>query len=248
VFVFSSALLAYALKPRRTDWSIYGVQFRWRDENDREIHYDSVQQMAQNIAAEIGQICGGENFLLIGSSFSAMVAFEVARELQASGHEPALTILIEPSLLYSRRAWFEVDLYKAGELKQGQNLYLKWLLVNNPLRARFWRRLQELAGKYRETMPTDKGAADSSAEFDPYEFARTKALRRSYHASQFTGPSVLIACTDNTWLIERDWRTRLSKSCPMHVLDTDHRAILQDPVMSDAVVPIIIEETGKKLT
>ncbi len=247
VFVFSSALLAYALKPQRDDWSIYGVQFRWRDEKDREIVYDSVQHMAKFMADEIRDLCGDGKFLLIGSSFSAMVAFEVARHLQATGHEPALTILIEPSLLHGRRAWFEFDLHKAGELKQGQNPYLKWLLVNNPLRPRFWRRLADLSSKRREAAPSDGTSAGTREDFDAYEFARTKALRLSYTPTDYLGPSTLIACLDNAWLISRDWQSRLNEACTTHILDTDHRGILRDPFMSKSVVPVVIEEAEKSL-
>ncbi|MDJ0812613.1 MAG: thioesterase domain-containing protein [Woeseiaceae bacterium] len=248
VFVFSSALLAYALKPQREDWSIYGVQFRWRDDDDREIHYDSVQHMAEFIAAEISHLCGHGDFLLIGSSFSAMVAFEVARQLQSTGREPALTILIEPSLLHGRRAWFEFDLHKAGKLKQGQNPYLKWLLVNNPLRARFWRRLSELSAKRREAVLSDGSPSGTREEADAYEFARTKSLRLRYQPSEYSGPSTLIACLDNAWLIGRDWQPRLNEDCLMHILDTDHRGILRDPFMSRSVVPVVVEEIEQSVT
>jgi hypothetical protein len=61
------------------------------------------------------------------------------------------------------------------------------------------------------------------------------------------GPSTLIACLDNAWLISRDWQSRLNETCTMHILDADHRSILRDPFMSKSVVPVVIEEAEKSL-
>jgi acyl carrier protein len=245
VFVFSSARLAYALKPRQEDWSIYGVQFRWRDKDDREIHYGSVQEMAKHIAAEIRHLCGGDEFLLVGSSFSAMVAYEVATHLRSDGIEPKLTILIEPSLLHTRRSWFELDLDSTGQFRQGKNPYLRWALLNNPLRAQFWRRLAEESSKRKEGTPSDSGSPGASIESRAYEVARAKRLRRHYKPSNFVGASVLLAGSDSSWLVCRDWRSRLGQDCSVHILDTDHDGILRDPFMSDVVIPIIIREAGR---
>ncbi len=249
VFVFSSARLAYALKPRREDWSIFGVQYRWRDENEQDIHYDSIEHLAEGIASEIRQLCDDRKFLLIGSSFSAMVAFEAARQLQASGREPTLTVLIEPSLLHRRRTWFELDLNDAGELRQGQNPYLKWLWVNNPLRARFWRRLAKVSARRRGTSPGNGTAsgADTSADTSFYEYVRAQELRRSFRPAEYSGPAALIACSNNSWLISRDWQRRLRDDCAMHVLDTDHHGILLDPFMSESVIPVVIDDVEKSL-
>jgi thioesterase domain-containing protein/acyl carrier protein len=247
VFVFSSARLAYALKPRRDDWSIYGVQYRWRDDDGGDIHYDGVEHLARGIASEIGRLCGDDKFLLIGASFSAMVAFEVARQLQGSGQEPTQTILIEPALLHRRSTWFELDLNDAGELREGQNPYLKWLLVNNPLRAHFWRRLSKQLGKSRDAGPDSAATSSNRARQRAYEYARARTLRLGYRPGTFTGPSALIACSGNSWLISRDWQSRLPGNSSVHYLDTDHHNILLEPFMSAAVVPVIIDEIDKSL-
>jgi thioesterase domain-containing protein/acyl carrier protein len=245
VFVFSSARLAYALKPQKEDWSIYGVQFRWRDENDRKIHYDSVQDMAKRIAAEIEHLCADDEFLLVGSSFSAMVAFEVAHQLRSDGIEPKLTILIDPSLMHRRSTWFELDLDRTGQLRQGENPYLRWMLLNNPFRAQFWRRLSEQSSKRQEGTPSDSGSPGVSKESRAYELARAKSLRRYYKPSHYAGASILIAGSDSSWLVCRDWQARLGQGCIVHILDTDNDGILRDPFMSDVVVPIVISEADK---
>jgi acyl carrier protein/pimeloyl-ACP methyl ester carboxylesterase len=247
VLVFSSARLAYALKPRKENWSIYGVQFRWRDENDREIQYDSVQDMARQIAAEIRHLCADDEFLLVGSSFSAMVAYEVANHLRSEGIEPKLTILVEPSLLHSRRTWFELDLGSTGQLRQGDNPYLRWVLLNNPFRAQFWRRVAEQSSKRQDGTPSDSASPGVSKASRAYEVARAKSLRRHYRPSHFAGTSVLFAGSDVSWLVCRDWETRLGQGCTVHILDTDHDGILRDPFMSDVVIPIIIKEASKEL-
>lgn len=246
VFVFSSSRLAYALKPRRSDWTIYGVQFRWRDENNEEIHYRSVEDIAGRIAAEIRELCGDGEFVLAGSSFSAMVAFEVARQLRASGTEPTTTILIEPSLRPGLRTWLELDLESFGQLRQDSNPYLRWLLVNNPLRAHFWRRLAGVAAKRRGAATQASGSPGVISESRAYEFARASSLRRTYQPSDYAGPSVLLAGADSAWLVCREWQARLGEQCSVHILDTDHDGMLRNPFMSEAVVPILVAEVDAR--
>lgn len=242
VFVFSSSRLAYALKPRKPDWTIYGVQFRWRDEKNREIHYDSVEDMAKRIAGEIRELCGDGEFVLSGSSFSAMVTFEVARQLRDSGNEPKTIFLIEPSLRPGIRTWLELDLESFGQLRQDSNPYLRWLLVNNPLRAQFWRRLRGVAEKRQDGATPDADSPGVVSKSRAYEFARASALRRTYKPSNYAGPSVLLAGADSAWLICREWQARLGDNCSVHILETDHDAILRNPFMSEVVVPILVEE------
>lgn len=242
VFVFSSSRLAYALKPRKSDWTIYGVQFRWRDENNQEIHYRSLEDMAQRIANEIRELCGDGEFVLAGSSFSAMTAFEVARQLRASGTEPKTTILIEPSLSPGLRTWLELDLESFGQLQRDGNPYLRWLLVNNPLRAQFWRRLSGAAAKRQGAMTQDTMPTGATGKSRAYEFARASSLRRTYRPAKYAGASVLLAGADSAWLICREWQARLGTGCSLHILDTDHDGILRNPFMSEVVVPILVEE------
>lgn len=242
VFVFSSSRLAYALKPRRTDWTIYGVQFRWRDQNDEDIHYRNLEDLAARIAAEIRQLCGEGEFVLAGSSFSAMVTFEVARQLRADGIKPQLTILIEPSLLPGLRTWLELDLDSYGQLREGENPYFRWLLVNNPFRAQFWRRLRDQVSKRRGEPPRMSTSPGTSSESKAFEFGRAGDLRHTYRPSTYNGPSVLLAGASSAWLVCRDWEARLGQNCSLHILDTDHEGILRNPFMSEVVVPIVIAE------
>lgn len=248
VLVFSSSRLAYALKPRRSDWTIYGVQFRWRDENDEEIHYRNLEDMAERIAAEIRQLCGDGEFVLAGSSFSAMMAFEVARQLRDSGAEPKTTILIEPSLRPGLRTWLELDLESFGQLKKGSNPYVRWLLVNNPLRAQFWRRLAGAASKRHGGMTQDAMPTGAPSKSRTYEFARATAMRHTYKPAKYAGPSVLLAGADSAWLVCRDWQARLGENCSLHILETDHDGILRNPFMSEVVVPILMEEVDSGST
>lgn len=247
VFVFSSSKLAYALKPRKEDWTVYGVQLRWRDENDREIHYRSMEELAGHIAAEIRQICGEREFVLAGSSFSAMVALEVARQLQADGFEPKLLVLIDPSLFPKLRTWLELDLQSRGQLKEGQNPYVRWLLFNNPLRAQFWRRLVGSVSKRRGIVTGSAGSPDTRKQSRGYEDTRAAALRRDYRPLTYKGPAALLAGAETSWLVCKDWRPLLGKSCMLHLVDADHGGILRDPVMSDVVVPIVIAEADSAL-
>lgn len=247
VFVFSASKLAYALKQHRPDWTIYGIQLSWRDDNDEEIAYRNLEEMATRIVAEIRQLGVTSDFVLAGSSFPSMVAFEVAKQLRATGNTPKLTILIEPSLWPGFLNWVECDLADNGHLKKGANHYLRWLLFNNPLRAQFWRRLNRLyktgsSGAIVGDQPAGAGAAHKA-----YETERATALWRDYKPTIFDGPALLLAAAERDWQARRNWHPLLGGACKVHYLDTDHQKILREPFLSEEVVPLLTSELESKL-
>jgi thioesterase domain-containing protein/acyl carrier protein len=242
VFVFSASKLAYALKPERPDWAIYGVQLRWRDESGEEVHYHDIEDLAARIAAELRSLCGTGDFILVGSSFPAMVAFEVARQLRADGRTPRLTILLEPSLFAGVRTWIEQDLVDCGYLREGDNHLLRWLLLNNPLRARFWRRLQRLfpSRPAQPALATQEDAARTRQV--AYETARRKTIWQRYRPAEYTGPALLLVGDERGWQYRRDWERILDRKHATLSLDTNHEKILREPFLSDVVVPLLSKE------
>jgi thioesterase domain-containing protein/acyl carrier protein len=247
VFVFSSSRLAYALKRYRPDWTIYGIQLRWRDDRDEEIEYRSLKEMATYIAAEINELSAGKRFVLAGSSFPAMVAFEVARQLHAINKTPLLTILIEPSLCYGIRTWLELDLARHGRLREGKNHYLQWLAMNNPFRAQFWRRLNQVSPFGRINRPSGNDERSARDQHATYEQDRTIVLWRNYRPSYYAGPAVLLAGSEHSWQVRENWQRWLHDGCSVHTLNADHVGILKDPFMSEAVVPIVMSEVDSLL-
>ena len=236
VFVFSASRLAYALRQQRPDLAIHGVQLRWRDEQHRDIEYHSLEDMAGRIAAEIGRTVGDQPFVLAGSSFPAMLAFEVARQLRRSGRTPALTVLIEPSLWSGLRSWVEHDLAQVDALHENDNVYWRWLVLNSPFRHRFWLRLA------RRLRPSpahqSRGGQSMKKREQAYETARTTALWKRYRPAPYDGPAVLISGAGNAWRYDRGWRRRLGNAA-VHSVAADHRRIAREPFLSDVIVPLI---------
>ena len=144
VFIFSASRLAYALKQRPNLWHLFGVQLRWLDDDDQLIPYRDLQDLARRICGELSQVVSDKPYVIAGSSFAGMLAFEVACQMDKAGKAPSLTVLIDPSPFAGLRTWLQNDLEADTNIGYAQHLLLaKWLLINNPLRARFWQRLKQ---------------------------------------------------------------------------------------------------------
>ncbi|MDJ0698379.1 MAG: thioesterase domain-containing protein [Woeseiaceae bacterium] len=242
VFVFSGSRLAYALKKQKPDWSVYGVQLRWRTDEDEEIEYRGLEDMAGRIVKEISRVCSAGEFVLIGNSFPGILAFEVARQLRAAGREPRLTILIEPTSLYSFRALLEMDLQARGVLKEGQNPYIRWLVANHPFQARFWNRLRRFATRKQLTRRMSEKSSIPSEEQHSYRSLRTTDLWMNYRPPAYDGPTVLMISNETGPHSRRTWTSHLRNLTAVHGLDKGHTSIFDDPFMTDEVVPVLIAE------
>jgi len=256
VFVFSASRLAYALKAQRADWSIYGIQMRWHDDDDKEIHYADLKALASRIAVEIKQVCSGNDFILSGSSFPAVVAFEVARQLSASGRTPRLTILIEPTLISGVRTWIEKDLQTYNGLRESEYPILTWLVVNNPLRRQFWRRAYRFAEMSWARLLSRKTAGQATADKQfvnrqavtkkAVDKARLTALWRKYRPSKYSGPIVLMA-GEHSWMYQREWRKLYENERAVHSMEVDHMALLEEPFISADLVPVFCAEVDSAM-
>jgi thioesterase domain-containing protein/acyl carrier protein len=246
VFVFSASRLAYALKREHADWQLYGVQLRWRDESDQLIAYRDLRDLAGRIVAEIRQLAAGRPYILIGSSFAAMIAFEVAVQMKAQGMEPPLTVLIEPSPFSGLRTWLQNDLELTADIKYAQHwLFSKWLLHNNPLRTRFWRRVKNILSNRFSATATSLEVEPSGvalAREKAFERDRIHGLCMGYRASDYRGRLILLATEERAWQLEQNWRRHLPLDTVTHRLDATHINILRDPCMSEAVIPLIEKE------
>ena len=247
VFVFSGSRLAYALKKQKPDWSIYGVQLRWRNDEDEEIKYHGLEDMAGRIVKEISGVSGSGEFVLIGNSFPGILAFEVARQLQDAGREPGLTILIEPTSLYSFRALLEMDLQARGQLKEGQNPYVRWLVANHPFQARFWNRLRRFTTRKQRTRQMSEKPSIPSEEQHSYRSLRTTELWMSYRPPAYDGPTVLMISNETGPHSRRTWTSHLENLTAVHGLEKGHTSIFVDPFMTDEVVPVLIAEVESRL-
>lgn len=256
IFVFSASRLAYALKSHRADWTIYGIQMRWHDDDDKEIHYRDLEALASCIAAEINQVCSGDDFILAGSSFPAVVAFEVARQLGSSGRKPRLTILIDPTYFSGARTWIEKDLQAFGLLRESDNHTLTWLVLNNPLRRRFWRRAYRFAeiswarllsrrtvGQTAANMQLANREAVTKKAIDK---TRLTALWRKFRPAKYSGPTVLLT-GEHGWRYKREWRKLFDDERAVHSMDIHHLEILTEPFMSANVVPVFCDEVDSAM-
>jgi thioesterase domain-containing protein/acyl carrier protein len=246
VFVFSASRLAYALKRQKPDWTVYGVQLRWRNDRDEEIKYHGLEDMAGRIVNEISQVCSAGELVIVGNSFPGVVAFEVARQLQAAGREPKLTILIEPTSLYSFRALLEMDLQAQGMLKKGQNPYLGWLLANHPFGAKFWQRLLRFATRKQKTRKLGEESLVTAEERNSYTTLRYMDLWMNYNPPAYDGRTVLMISNETGSHSRRTWTSRLEKLTAVRDLAKGHTSIFTDPFMSEEVVPELIKEIDSR--
>jgi thioesterase domain-containing protein/acyl carrier protein len=247
VFVFSGSRLAYALKPRKPDWSVYGVQIRWRNDADEEIKYRDLEDQAGRIVAEISQVCSDGEFVLVGNSFPGVVAFEVARQLQAAGREPKLTILIEPTVPYSLRGLLELDLQSRGRLKEGQNIYFRWIIANHPFQAKFWQRFRRFTRREQITVQMNENSMGTSEEQKRYNILRTMDIWTKYRPPPYDGPTVLLISNETGSYSRRRWTSYLEKLVAVYDLNSGHTSIFADPFMTDEVVPVLIKEVESRL-
>ena len=245
-FVFSGSRLAYALKRQKPDWAIYGVELRWRDEQDEEVKYRDLEDKAGRIVREISRLIGDGEFVLIGNSFPGVVAFEVARQFQAAGREPKMTVLIEPTSLYSFRALLEMDLQARGHLKEGQNPYVRWLVTNHPFQARFWQRLRRFTTRKQITRQMGEKPAGTSEEQNSYRSLRYIDLWMNYRPPAYDGPTVLMLSNETGSHCRRTWTSHLDECVAFYKLDKGHTSIFADPFMSDEVVPVLIREVESR--
>ena len=251
IFVFSANRLAYSLKSYRTDWAIYGIQMPWHNDDDKETHYRDLEAFASCIAAEIKQVCSGDDVILAGSSLPGVVAFEVARQLSASGKSPRLTFLIEPTFFYGVRTLIEVDLAEHGKLREGDNHILAWLVLNNPLGSTFWRRVYRYAESFRAKVLSGRTASQTLTHKqvkkkevvtnDATKLSHLESLWRKYRPHKYSGPIVLVT-GEQGWRYRREWRKLFSDERAVHNLDARHMELLREPFISTKVMPVLSAE------
>ncbi len=243
VFIFSASQLTHALGNRHKEWRLFGVQLRWLDDDDKVIPYSDLGDLARRIGAELSRVVKDRPYVIAGSSFAGMLAFELARQMQQAGRAPLLTVLIDPSPFPSLRTWLQNDLENAIDIRYARHwLLAKWLLLNNPLRKRFWQRLKQRANPSKNAWTTATDAAvgtDTALQASSFNDARTFALWRSYRAAPYAGKVALLTTSERVWQVEQNWRRFLpADSAPIR-LDSTHKQVLREPFMSASVVPLL---------
>lgn len=243
VFIFSASRLAYALKQRPNPWHLFGVQIRWLDDDDQLIPYRDLQDLARRICGELSQVVSDKPYVIAGSSFAGMLAFEVACQMDKAGMAPSLTVLIDPSPFSGLRTWLQNDLEADTNIGYAQHLLLaKWLLINNPFRARFWQRLKKRFKPGNKATARVHGLpvrATSAKQASSFNDDRTFALWRSYRASSYSGRVTLMTTRERVWQVEQNWRRYLPADTLPILLETTHKQILREPFMSSDVVPLL---------
>ncbi len=243
VFIFSASQLTHALRKRPARWRLFGVQLRWLDDEDRLIPYSDLGDLARRIGAELTRVVADKPYVIAGSSFAGMLAFEVARQMQQAGAAPSLTVLIDPSPFAGLRTWLQNDLENDTDISYAQHwLLLKWLLLNNPLRKRFWQRLQRRTTAARRSPAATNSEpvrTDTAAQASSFNDDRTIDLWRGYRASPYHGKVALLTTREREWQVAQNWRRCLPAVSAPLLLETTHREILREPFMSAEVVPLL---------
>jgi thioesterase domain-containing protein len=140
-----------------------------------------IGEMATSYASSVVAAVDGP-FVIGGNSFGAMVAYEMACQLEASGHRPSNVVLVDPRVSGASRGWLVPRLWRY-QVKLRRRL------------ARGWRRIRRSsAGPARPEQPASIHAAR----------AEHSELRSTFEPTPYHGDVTLVATRDHRMLYGRD--------------------------------------------
>ncbi|QQP97292.1 non-ribosomal peptide synthetase [Lysobacter enzymogenes] len=219
--VLCYADLAARLDPR---WDVYGVQMT-------QPHRCTVEELAQRHIALLRSVQPGGAYHLAGYSFGGTVAYEMARQLAASGATVGSVSLIDSTLTHAMFGNDDVDFLALAVMLQelGPDPGL-WTDVGSVYRIYGIERvLQQVLeqGTRAGALPPTLSLDTLRERFQIYR-SHWDASRR-YAGNAYAGPVRFIGSTRDTmpWP-ERGWE-RLARCEQAAALDCGHAQVLQAP-------------------
>jgi amino acid adenylation domain-containing protein len=219
--------------------------FESRGLNGQE-EFESIEAMAQQYVTDLRSFQRHGPYYLGGYCFGGIVAYEMARQLQAQGEQVALLALINsspPNSSYTRFRWTPASTFKfaknfcvrgACSLVSTPNKpreYLRW-------KARFLgRRLRELLFRPRAEMP--EASIDELVDLSQYPedqrklwHAHVRALI-NYHPQLYQGQVTLFHSPVHLLFCSFDpkygWSELASGGVEVNPIPGDHETIMEEP-------------------
>ncbi|TVT61140.1 AMP-binding protein, partial [Amycolatopsis rhizosphaerae] len=258
--VFSFTGLARALTDDRP---VYGVQARSLDPA-REPHTD-VGEMAAAYVEDVLRVRPEGPYLLCGYSLGGLVAYEMARQLHALGHEVARLILLDarPDLdsdgLTVERldAMDDVDIL-VREFAEHLPVTEERLRALSPEeRLPHVLRQAELTGAlpgYAEAagVPAEYLDLDAMANYVRIACAHTRAAL-TYRPSPYAGPALLLRCADPAEPEGTDpgwgWAALVKGGLVVRTTPGEHLTLLDKPhvlTLAERIQEYLAEESGNR--
>lgn len=176
--------------------------FFHQGEDGKPIRHTQVELIAEHFIREMRTVRPEGPYLLSGYSFGGIVAFEMAQQLMAAGHEVALLALLDT---YEPTAFIRTMREEAKWYDGLKKKALRWMV------RRYMRRGQPLPPKLRHFYI-----------IDTYDFAI-----RDYRPRPYAGTVTLFRAQDSTGPEEMGWgalgRVRV------HIIPGDHYSMVKEP-------------------
>lgn len=198
------------------------------------------EELATAMITQIRQIQPDGPYHLSGFSFGALIAYEVARQLVASGQQVAKLILWDPGFFAELNHESTTEVWGKA-----------WSKIMRKIRAnlhpRNWDRLftlssvtkSQLKHPFRWIIPSQRATEILRIRCNWHENFHTVALRafKNYLPQNYPGDTVLLQCQrkhEKTASLER-WRSLIDGRLTVHEVNCDHSEMVHEPFVSKLV-------------
>jgi amino acid adenylation domain-containing protein len=204
---------------------IYGLHYGIADPSDRVPTLPTIEDLATHYIKEMRDIQSQGPYYLIGHSWGGTIAYEMARQLVAQGHEVDLLALLDTYL--QKSIWKVLPL--AQRLKNIRQIGLLGLIKRLKLKLEI---------KFYPV--NDKYSSSDIAHADLFiNYRLTSAAIDNYIPKPYSGRVILFQASDSCILINYSVETPevilkkfVTGSLEIHQISGDHHSILKEPNVS----------------
>ncbi|HYG63639.1 MAG TPA: thioesterase domain-containing protein, partial [Thermoanaerobaculia bacterium] len=199
----------------------------------------TMEEMARQYLAAMRQVQAGGPWLIAGWSFGAILAYEMAQQIESSGDTVALLAMIDPSAPPEARNERVDDIQLLagfaglGRPSERQRELLREMLAEVDVEAGLDRLLE--FGQAEGVLPPDVGKPWLRERFDL--FSRNVQVLRGYVARPYGGRVTFFragaSLAQGTMELTSGWSTLAHTEA--HLVDSDHVSMLRRPALDHLV-------------
>jgi amino acid adenylation domain-containing protein len=202
---------------------IYGLHYGIADASNRVPTLPTIEDLAAHYIKEMRGIQSQGPYYLIGHSWGGTIAYEMARQLVAQGHEVDLLALLDTYL--QKSIWKVLPL--AQKLKNIRQIGLFGLIKRLKLKTKFY-------------TVNDKDSLGDLTHADLFiKYRLTSAAIDNYIPKPYSGRVILFQASDSCILINYSVETPevilkkfVTGTMEVHQIPGDHHSILKQPNVS----------------
>lgn len=238
-----------------SDQPVLAFQARGLDGKTRPLR--TVEEMAAHYVEALLQHQPQGPYQLGGYSMGGAVAFEIAQQLHARGHQVDFVGIIDTPAQHPRLKWVRLCTRFVARLLHLSPAREQMLFIQN--RHRFWVGFRQMLinQKSRLTQKTGHSQARNNMSNQPQEDARVQKITMvnnraffCYVPKQYPGSVTLFKSTEGYRDIYRDtkdplmgWQ-RVSRGVHVHLLEGNHNQIMDEPHV-EALAAAFVEALQK---